>query len=299
MKSRILVTGVNGQVVTALREAATDRPDVELIWLGRPDFDLSDTENITDKIVAAAPHVILSVAAYTAVDNAESDESTATSINAVAVGEIAEGAARLSIPVIHLSTDYVFDGTKPSPYLETDKPNPTSAYGRSKLAGEQVLAARLQNHIILRTAWVYSPFGKNFLKTMLSLAETRDHLRVVSDQRGNPTSAIDIAEALLVIAGNLLTDKDPGLRGTFHMSGTGEATWAEFAEQIFQASERLGGPTAQVEHIPSSQYPTPAKRPANSRLDCGKLEQVHGVRLPDWRSSTELVVRRLMRQSSN
>ncbi|WP_407695495.1 dTDP-4-dehydrorhamnose reductase [Siculibacillus lacustris] len=294
MAHRYLVTGTEGQVVGALLEKAAGRDDIEIVLIGLPELDLSDTTKIAPAIEALKPDVILSVAAYTAVDAAETDEALALAINGTALGEIGRAAARLGVPVVHLSTDYVFDGEKPAPYVETDPTGPVGAYGRTKLAGELALAAATPDHAILRTAWVYSPFGKNFVKTMLRLAETRDRVGVVADQIGNPTSALDIAEAMLVVAGNLLAAPDPTLRGLFHMTGTGEAAWADFAAEIFRVSAACGGPSAEVERIPTSAYPTPARRPTNSRLDCGKLERVHGVRLPAWTESTEVVVRRLV-----
>lgn len=299
MKRRFLVTGTEGQVVGSLVEKVADRDDVELVLIGLPELDLSDTAKIAPAIEALKPDVILSVAAYTAVDAAENDEALALAINGTALGEIGRAAARLGVPVAHLSTDYVFDGEKAGPYVETDPTGPVGAYGRTKLAGEVALAAATANHAVLRTAWVYSPFGKNFVKTMLRLAETRDRLGVVADQVGNPTSALDIADGLLKVADNLLSSAEPSMRGLFHMTGSGEASWAEFSEEIFRVSAALGGPTAAVDHIPTSAYPTPAKRPKNSRLDCGKLERIHGVRLPDWHGSTEVVVRRLVEELSN
>jgi dTDP-4-dehydrorhamnose reductase len=294
MARRYLVTGTEGQVVSALIEKATGRDDVEIALIGLPELDLSATAAIAPAIMAKRPDVILSVAAYTAVDAAESDEPTALAVNGTAVGEIGKAAAALGVPVVHLSTDYVFDGEKSAPYIETDLPGPVSAYGRTKLAGEEALAAATPNHAILRTAWVYSPFGKNFVKTMLRLAEMRDTVGVVADQIGNPTSALDIAEAMLTVAGNLLASDAAEARGVFHMTGSGDAAWADFSEEIFRLSAELGGPTAKVERIPTSAYPTPARRPKNSRLDCGKLGRVHGVRLPDWRGSAATVVRRLL-----
>lgn len=294
MTRRILVTGTEGQVVGSLVEKTAGRDDVELMLIGLPELDLTATDKIAPAIEALEPDVILSVAAYTAVDAAESDETTALAVNGTAVGEIGKAAARLGVPVVHLSTDYVFAGDKPSPYVETDPTGPLSAYGRTKLAGELALAAATPNHAVLRTAWVYSPFGKNFVKTMLRLGETRDSVGVVADQVGNPTSAFDIADGLLKVADNLLTSDDAALRGTFHMAGHGETSWAGFAAEIFRLSAMLGGKPVAVDPIPTSAYPTPAKRPGNSRLDCGKLEQLHGVRLPDWQGSTELVVRRLL-----
>jgi len=291
---RILVTGIKGQVVRSLVETAAGRDDIELLPIGLPEFDLAATEKIAPAIEALRPDVILSVAAYTAVDAAESDEATALAVNGTAVGEIGKAAARLNVPVVHLSTDYVFSGDKPAPYVETDPTGPLSAYGRTKLAGELALAAATPNHAILRTAWVYSPFGKNFVKTMLRLGETRDRVGVVADQVGSPTSALEIADGLLTVADNLIASSAPALRGIFHMTGRGEASWAGFAAEIFRLSAALGGKPVTVDPIPTSAYPTPAKRPANSRLDCGKLERLHGVRLPDWQHSTELVVRRLV-----
>lgn len=294
MTYRVLVTGTGGQVVGSLVEKAAGRGDIELSLIGLPELDLAATDKIAPAIEALRPDVILSVAAYTAVDAAEADEATALAVNGVAVGEIGKAAARLGVPVVHLSTDYVFAGDQPSPYCETDPTGPLSAYGRTKLAGELALAEATPNHVILRTAWVYSPFGKNFVKTMLRLGETRDSVGVVVDQVGNPTSAFDIVDGLLKVAGNLLASDDPALRGTFHMTGSGETSWAGFAAEIFRLSAALGGRSVTVDPIATSAYPTPARRPGNSRLDCGKLDRLHGVRLPDWRGSAELVVRRLV-----
>ncbi|MEV4609878.1 dTDP-4-dehydrorhamnose reductase [Neorhizobium sp. LMR1-1-1.1] len=294
-RKRMVVTGREGQVVLSLLERGAKDDLFEVIALGRPELDLSAPDTIEAALKEARPDVIVSAAAYTAVDQAESDEEAATVINGIAAGKIAEVAAALGVPVIHLSTDYVFDGSKTAAYAETDPVAPIGAYGRSKLAGEQAVAAATPNHAILRTAWVYSPFGRNFLKTMLKLAETRDSLNVVDDQIGNPTSALDIADVVLTVAANLLGSDDPALRGTFHMTGTGEASWADFAIEIFARSADAGGPTAEVGRIPSSAYPTPAKRPANSRLDCSLLEARHGVNLPDWKQSTSIIVERLAR----
>jgi len=294
-RKRMVVTGREGQVVLSLLERGAKDGRFEVIALGRPELDLSAPETIEAALQKTRPDVIVSAAAYTAVDQAEGDEEAATVINGVAAGKIAEAAAALGVPVIHISTDYVFDGSKVAPYVESDPVAPIGAYGRSKLAGENAVTAATPNHAILRTAWVYSPFGKNFLKTMLKLAETRDSLNVVDDQVGNPTSALDIADAVLVIAANLVDSDDPALRGTFHMTGTGEGSWADFAIEIFALSAGMGGPTAEVGRIPSSAYPTPAKRPANSRLDCSLLEARHGTRLPDWKQSTSIIVERLAR----
>jgi dTDP-4-dehydrorhamnose reductase len=231
------------------------------------------------------------------VDKAESEPDLAFAINARGAGAVAEAASDLGVSVVHISTDYVFDGSKESPYVEADPTRPTSVYGASKLAGEEAVLAARGDAAILRTAWVYSPFSANFVKTMLRLASDRDEIRVVADQRGNPTSALDIASSVIRVLENLTESNDVALRGVFHMTGSGEASWAEFAEAIFAASAAVGGPSARVRPIPTSDYPTPAKRPANSRLDSSKLARVHGARLPDWRKSTETVVSRLVRSN--
>ncbi|KQY79111.1 dTDP-4-dehydrorhamnose reductase [Ensifer sp. Root142] len=293
-RQRMVVTGREGQVVSSLVERATRNERFEVLAVGRPALDLSRPETVEAALRGARPDVIVSAAAYTSVDQAETDEEAATIVNGTSVGIIAATAASLGVPVIHLSTDYVFDGTKASAYVEADPVTPIGAYGRSKRSGEDAVATAHHNHAILRTAWVYSPFGKNFLRTMLKAAETRNSLNVVDDQVGNPTSALDIADAVISIAGNLLDSDEARLRGLFHMTGTGEASWADFADEIFACAAARGGPSASVERIPSSAYPTLAKRPVNSRLDCQKLAEAYGVRLPRWQDSTADVVARLI-----
>ncbi len=293
-RRRMVVTGQHGQVVQSLLERGRDDDRFNVVALGRPELDLSVPDSIEAALKNARPDVIVSAAAYTAVDQAEAEEEAATVINGVAAGKIATIAAELNVPVIHLSTDYVFDGSKRAAYVETDPVAPLGAYGRSKLAGEIAIAEAAPNHVILRTAWVYSPFGKNFLKTMLRLAEGRDSINVVDDQVGNPTSALDIADGILRIAINLVASDHPRLRGIFHMTGSGWASWADFATEIFQVSAVQGGPFAEVGRIPSSAYPVPARRPANSCLDCRKLLENHDVVLPDWQTSTAQVVDRLL-----
>jgi dTDP-4-dehydrorhamnose reductase len=291
---RIVVTGRQGQVARSLVERATGTK-LDVVLLGRPQLDLeSDTGAIVRAIVSASPDLIVSAAAYTAVDKAESEPALAFRVNSVAPGAIASAAADLGVPLIHLSTDYVFAGSKDVPYVESDPTGPTGVYGASKLAGEEAVLHTHANSAILRTAWVYSPFGANFVKTMLRLAADRHEVAVVADQRGSPTSALDIADGLLTIAENLVSAHDPKLRGIFHMTGGGEASWAKFAEHIFAASAQVGGPSAQVRQIATADYPTPAKRPTNSRLDCSKLAHIHGVRLPDWTGSTTQIVQRLV-----
>lgn len=291
---RIAVTGTLGQVAQALQERGPAR-GVEIVALGRPALDLMAPETIGPALRSAKADVIVNAAAYTAVDKAEGEPEIADAVNARGAGAVAAAAAALGVPVVHLSTDYVFAGDLDRPYREDDPTGPTGAYGRSKLAGEAAVAAATPDHVILRTAWVYSPFGANFVKTMLRVAATRDTVTVVADQHGSPTSALDIADAVLQVCSNLQSrPAEASLRGVFHMAGTGYTTWAGFAQAIFEASAAHGGPAARVDSIPTSGYPTPARRPANSRLDCGKLLAVHGVGLPEWRASTAATVERLV-----
>ena len=291
---RMLVTGREGQIARSLAERASGS-DIEVVTLGRPELDLAGpAHDIVAAVKAARPNVIVSAAAYTAVDRAESEPELAFAVNEQGPRAIATAASELGVPLIHLSTDYVFNGTKTSPYVEDDATGPTGVYGASKLAGEQAVLAGHFDSVVLRTAWVYSPFGANFVKTMLRLGGERDEIGVVADQRGNPSSALDIADAIIAVARNLVANDDPALRGMFHCAGMGEASWAEFAEGIFAASVDRGGPTARVRHIATADYPTPARRPANSRMDCSKLVSVHGVQLPDWHGSVGDVVARLL-----
>lgn len=293
---RIAISGSNGQLALSLIERGALAGQV-VAAVGRPTVDLAlhDDASVLAAFAAVQPQVIVNAAAYTAVDRAESEPDLAFAINARGAGAVARAAVRLGVPLIHISTDYVFSGDKQVPYLEDDETGPTGVYGASKLAGEQAVLASGADTTILRTAWVYSPFGSNFVTTMLRLAGEREELTVVDDQRGNPTSALDLADAVLAVASNLLVSSAPELRGIFHAAGSGEASWADLAEAVFAASALRGGPAARVRPILTANYPTPARRPANSRLDCGKLERLHGVRLPDWRASAAVVVARLTR----
>lgn len=290
---RITVTGQSGQIVLSMLERAPE--GLTVTALGRPGFDLEQLDSIGPAITGTRPDLIVSAAAFTAVDLAESEVATARTVNGAAAGEVARAAGGLGIPVIQISTDYVFDGSLDRPYREHDPVGPISAYGHSKLAGEEGVASATPNHAILRTAWVYSPFGKNFVKTMLRLAETRDEVGVVADQTGCPTSALDIADAIFAVACNLLDRPgEAALRGIFHMGAQGEAVWADVAEAIFAERERLGGAPVRVRRIATADYPTPAQRPANSRLDSSRLQTIHGVSLPPWQDSLASCVRRLL-----
>jgi dTDP-4-dehydrorhamnose reductase len=295
---KLVVTGVSGQVALSLAERAP--AGVTVVPLGRPLLDLADPASIAPALARVGADVVVNAAAYTAVDKAESERDAAFAVNAAGAGAVAQAARELGLPLVHISTDYVFDGSKPAPYVETDRPAPTGVYGASKLAGEAAVLAAHPGAVIARTAWVYSPFGSNFLKTMLRLAATRDEINVVADQIGNPTSALDIADAVLQMAANLMTrTEDHALSGVFHMTGSGEASWADLAERLFAVSAASGGPAALVRRIGTVDYPTPARRPANSRLDCARLADVHGVRLPDWRVSVDAMVGRLLTPLEN
>jgi dTDP-4-dehydrorhamnose reductase len=290
---RIAVTGRLGQVACALSEAGPAL-NVEVINLGRPQLDLLVPETVEPVLKASAPDIVVNAAAYTAVDQAEQEPGIASAVNGIGAGAVAAAARALSIPVIHLSTDYVFDGSKPTAYLEEDLVAPANAYGASKLAGERAVAAATGEHAILRTAWIYAPYGKNFVRTMLTLAQTRDEVRVVDDQVGSPTYAPDIAAAIFVIARNLLDNPDNRLfRGLFHLAGSEETSWAGFAASIFAFLRAKGVCKAVLTPISSADYPTIARRPANSRLDCRKLTRVHGLELPSWRDSLRLCLDRL------
>lgn len=293
--ARLFVAGRSGQVARALADRAGAQP-LTVIALGRPDFDLLDPAQIEQALDEVQPVLVINAAAYTAVDLAESEPEAARALNADAAAALSSACAARGLPIVHLSTDYVFDGTKPGPYSETDTVAPLGVYGASKLAGEQAVAAANPDHLLLRTAWVYSPFGKNFVKTMLRLAAERDEVGVVADQQGNPTSALDIADALLTVSAQIL-DEGPGSwdRGTFHLAGTGDAVWADLAEHVFAISDTLGGPTAQVRRISTSDYPTPVTRPVNSRLDTSKLRDTFGVTLPHWEDSVRVCVERLLK----
>jgi dTDP-4-dehydrorhamnose reductase len=290
---RIAVTGRQGQVARALAEAGPVL-NAEVINLGRPQLDLAVPETVGPALKAATPDIVVNTAAYTAVDQAEREPEIAAAVNGTGAGAVAEAARALGIPVIHLSTDYVFDGNKTSAYVEEDLVAPASAYGASKLAGEKAVAAATDEHVILRTAWVYAPYGKNFVRTMLALAESRDEVRVVADQLGSPTYAPDIAVAIVGIVQNVLRNRsDPLLRGIFHLTGSGETSWSGFASAIFAFLAAKGMRKPALTPIASADYPTPARRPGNSRLNCAKLAYVHGIELPSWCDSLGICLERL------
>ncbi|UCA47063.1 dTDP-4-dehydrorhamnose reductase [Pseudochrobactrum sp. XF203] len=283
---KIAVTGKNGQVVQSLLALADE--DHEVIALGRPDLDLAIPETIFSALAAVKPDFIISAAAYTAVDKAEDEPELAYTVNANGAGAVSAAAAKLNIPIIHLSTDYVFDGRKFGLYSETDQPNPTTIYGASKLQGEYLVQKHNSKHIILRTAWVYSPYGNNFLKTILRLGRERDEIKVVSDQHGNPTSAENIAATILKVCQSVSKGnfKDWGI---YHLVDDLETTWFEWASYIIKIAKYK----AIIHPINSTDYPSKAQRPQNSRLSNKKLKQAFSLDIQDWKSSTRLVIDQL------
>lgn len=295
---KILVTGREGQIARSLAERAGSDPGLEVVLMGRPQLDLLKPETVRSAILSARPDVVISAAAYTAVDQAEDEPERAFAINGAGAGTVANAAAQAGAAVIHISTDYVFSGERDGEYTETDAPDPKSVYGRSKLDGETAVAAANPRHVILRTAWVYSPFGRNFVKTMLALGSQRDSLRVVADQWGNPTAAADVADGVLRIARRIAADGEHAPYGIFHLAGQGGINWAGFAKRIFAESARLGGPSARVEEIPTADHPTKARRPRNSRLSCEKLFAAYGWLPPLWEDSCRQVVQRLVAEDA-
>ncbi|MGJ4854226.1 dTDP-4-dehydrorhamnose reductase [Labrys sp. La1] len=297
---RIVVTGREGQLAHSLRAVGASS-GVDIVCLGRPQLDLSEAATVSAALLGTGADVIINAAAYTAVDRAESEPEKAHAVNAAGAGLVAQAAQRLGVPIVHISTDYVFDGGWQHPYREEDRVCPLGAYGASKHDGELRVAAANPRHVICRTSWVYSPYGQNFVKTMLRLAGERDEVGVVADQLGSPTYALDLAETLLRIARRVLDEKvvdekaaDTPLFGVFHVAGGGQASWADLAEAVFAASASSGGPSARVRRIDTKDYPTPARRPADSRLDTGKLQERYGIVLPDWRASVGDCVSRLL-----
>lgn len=289
---RVLVAGAGGQVGRELVRAAASF-DGEIIGLGRAALDVTDAEAARRAVEQHAPDVVINAAAYTAVDRAESEPEAAFAVNCDGAAHCAEACAAAGIPLIHFSTDYVFDGSKSAPYTEDDAPNPLGVYGASKLAGEEAVRDRLDAHVILRTSWVFSAHGHNFVKTMLRLCRERDELRVVADQHGNPTAAADIARTALAIAQRAVAG-EAAAWGTFHFAGMPSTTWHGLAEAVVAEARTHGSVRAErVEPISTSEYPTPARRPADTRLDGERIERDWGIEPPDWREALALVVAEL------
>jgi len=280
---RVLVTGAKGQVGSELILEGEKR-GIQMLATGRAELDITQQDAVNNFIQTQKPDILINAAAYTAVDKAESEPELAYSINCDGAANLARTCADNDIPLLHISTDYIFDGCKVGAYIETDTPNPQCVYGKSKLEGEQAIESILEHHIILRVSWVFGANGDNFVKTMLRLAKERDLINVVADQHGGPTWAGDIAATLMKLA-NRWGDGEPVPWGTYHYSGQPATTWQGFAEAIFERAEELEmiDKRLQVEPISTAEYPTPAQRPLNSILDCSKLARQLDINQPDWR----------------
>ncbi len=290
MTGTVLIVGETGQLAVALAEALPAH-GLTAQRAGRPALDFDRPDSIATVFRAAAPSLVVNAAAYTAVDAAEDDADAAYRANRDGPAQLAALCEAAGIPLIHVSTDYVFDGTKHAPYVETDPTAPQGIYGASKLAGEQAVMAACSRAIILRTSWVYSPSGKNFVRTMLAVGQRNPQMRVVADQRGCPTSAPDLAVAIAGIAARIAEHGwQDRYAGIYHAAGSGETTWHGLAIATFEAAARHGQAAPEVEGISTDQWPTKARRPPNSRLGCGKLEAGFGLRLPHWRDGVDRTV---------
>jgi dTDP-4-dehydrorhamnose reductase len=292
---KILVIGRFGQLACALAQRASLRPDIALRTAARPDADLERPGSVAAAIGASNADLVVNCAAYTDVDRAEREEERAYRINAGGAGEVALAAAALGVPVIHLSTDYVFDGRFGSMYREDGETNPLGAYGRSKAAGEEEVRRANPRHAIVRTSWLFSPYRKNFLKTVLGLGRAAGSVSIVSDQRGCPSSALDVADGLLALVDRWKADPGRGIGETYHLAGTGDATWFDFASVIAEEAARLGLARFDVKPIPSRDRPAPAVRPVDSRLDSSKFASAFGFRMPAWQTSVRKVLEILSR----
>jgi len=282
---KIIVVGANGQLGSCLQELANNEKQIEFVFLTNTDLDITDQTAVQTLCGQVKPDVIINAAAYTAVDKAETDEQVAYDVNAKAVGYLAEACSATGARLIHVSTDYVFDGNATTPYREDDMPNPQGVYGATKLEGEKLALQGNANAVVVRTSWVYSKYGHNFVKTMMRLMKERDTLNVVDDQVGCPTHAIDLAKALLIMA-----TTESFVPGIYHFSNSGPISWYTFAEAI----REIGGFTTKVSPISSDQYPTPAKRPAWSVMSNDKIAALYGIVQQDWRKSLESCMAQLM-----
>lgn len=286
---KVLITGKNGQVGNCLVSQLSNMTEINFLALSREELDITNAEQVSKIVNEYKPSVIINAAAYTAVDKAEAEVELANAINNLGPKNLAKAAAQVNAAIIHISTDYVFAGNKDGLYTETDEVNPQGVYGQTKLAGEQSVAQECAEHIILRTAWVFSEYGNNFVKTMLRLAQTRDTLGVVGDQYGGPTYAGDIAKALINIAQQL--QQGATKFGVYNYSGYPHVSWQEFATEIFAKalSQQVIETPITVNAISTSEYPTPAKRPANSKLDCSKITTNFSVQPSDWKTALNTI----------
>lgn len=286
---RVLVIGKGGQLAQSLTAAVWPEGS-ECILRGRPELDLSVPDTIANVVDDVAPDIVINAAAYTAVDKAEQEPEMAHAVNALGAECLAAVCGRRGMPLIHVSSDYVFDGSKPSLYTEEDPVAPLGVYGRSKLEGERRVASACNEYLILRTAWVISPYANNFVKTMLRLAESRKELGVVDDQIGSPTYAPHLADTIVTIVGIIGEHTDQRCWGIYHAAGSGEATWYQLAREVFKQAGWLSNEDFELRAISTAEYPTQAARPANSRLNCNKLAQNFNLRLPAWQDGVQALV---------
>lgn len=293
---RVLVIGSKGQLGRSLLERAARSRELEVVGIGRPEIDLELPGSAAAAISGVAPAVVVNAAAYTLVDQAEDEPERAFRINAYAAAEIAVAARDSGARLIHVSTDYVFGGAADEPYREDFPPNPLGVYGRSKLEGEEQVRVAASDHMVIRTAWLYSPFRQNFVKTIVNATAQRDVVAVVDDQRGSPTSALDVADGILVVLGRWSTGDRLGVGDTYHLAGTGDTSWFGFAQAVMAECARRRLPTAEVRPIPSAEWPTRAERPRYSVLDSGKFERDFGYRARPWPDSLAAIIGRLAEQ---
>lgn len=290
-KTKLLVIGSSGQVASALKELADERS----CFVGRPTFDLQKKDHIAEVFDRISPALVINCAAYTAVDLAETEQDKAYAINAIAAKDLAVECKKHRVPLIHISTDYVFDGKLDRPYLESDQPSPLSVYGKSKLAGEEYIQEILSEYIIIRTTWVFSEYGNNFVKTMVKLSEIKDEISIVSDQIGCPTSANSIALAIHNIANKILFEKNIPY-GIYNYTDLPAVSWYEFASEIFKLMKnKYSRKVPTVNQILSSEYISTAVRPLNSRLDCSLIEKNFGIKSQDWHIELEHCLEKLIK----
>jgi dTDP-4-dehydrorhamnose reductase len=282
---KILVTGANGQLGSEIKELANSYPNFDFVFTDIADFPLDNSQDIITNFNRIQPDIVINCAAYTAVDKAEQDTEVADAINHLAIATLASLCTEIGSKLVHISTDYVFDGSSPVAYKEEDRPNPKSVYGATKLAGEIACLKNCPDSIIIRTAWVYSEFGNNFVKTMLRLMTERDTLNVVNDQVGSPTYAADLAQVILTIL-----DSNHWTAGIYHYSNAGEISWFDFANDI----KEIGNKDCIINGIPASNYPTPAERPAYSLLDKSKIKEVYGIEAIDYKISLKIMMGKLL-----
>jgi dTDP-4-dehydrorhamnose reductase len=290
---KVLVLGTGGQLGFELMRASWPA-GITVTGVAYPDFDLTRDGDVARVIGEHQPDMLVNATAHTAVDKAESEPELAFRLNRDGPADMAAACAARGIPLIHVSTDYVFDGTKPAPYTEDDPVCPIGVYGASKAAGEAAVRAALPRHLIFRTSWVYSAHGANFVKTMLRYGAEREEMRVVADQHGAPTAAADLAAAIVAMAERIQADPGTVAWGTYHLTGGGATTWHGFAERIFQRLEARTGKRPRLTAIATTDYPTPAKRPANSRLDCSRVKERLGISCPPWEESLDRVLDELL-----